>query len=95
MAGYVIAQVEVTDPEGFARYREMVGPTIEQYGGRYIVRGGKAEALEGDWDPGRLVIIQFDSVEQAKAWWACEEYAEAKALRQRTAKTNLTVVEGL
>ena len=95
MAGYVIAQVEVTDPEGFARYREMVPGSIEQYGGRYIVRGGKTEALEGDWDPGRLVIIQFDSVEQAKAWWACEEYAEAKALRQRTARTNLTVVEGL
>ena len=95
MAGYVIAQIEVTDPEGYARYREMVPATVEQYGGRYIVRGGKAEALEGDWEPSRLVVIQFDSVEQAKAWWACEEYAEAKALRQRTTKTKLTVVEGL
>lgn len=95
MAAYVIAQVEVTDPESFARYREMVPATLESYGGRFIVRGGKTEPLEGDWNPSRLVVIQFDSVERAKAWWASEEYAEAKALRQRSANTKLTVVEGL
>ena len=95
MAGYIIAQVDVTDPEGFGRYREMVPSTIEQFGGRYIVRGGNVEALEGDFNPGRLVIIQFDSAEQAKAWWASEEYAEAKALRQACANTKLSVVEGV
>ena len=95
MAAYIIAQLEITDPEGFARYREMVGPTIEQFGGRYIVRGGNVETLEGDFSPGRLVIIQFDSAEQAKAWWASEEYAEAKALRQACANTKLSVVEGV
>jgi uncharacterized protein (DUF1330 family) len=94
MAAYIIAQLEITDSEGFARYREMVPSTIEQFGGRYIVRGGKLETLEGDWSPARLVIIQFDSFEQAKAWWGCEEYAEAKALRQASAKTQLIVVEG-
>lgn len=95
MAGYVVAPDEVTDPGGFARYREMVPATIEQFGGRFLVRGGKAEALEGDWEPSRLIIIEFPSVEQARAWWASEEYAEAKALRQRTANTTLTVVEGV
>jgi uncharacterized protein (DUF1330 family) len=95
MAAYVVAQDEVTDPQGFARYREMVPPIIEQFGGRFLVRGGKAEALEGDWEPSRLIIIEFDSVERAKAWWSSEEYAEAKALRQRTANTKLTVVEGV
>ena len=95
MAGYIIAQLEITDPEGFGRYREMVPSTIEQFGGRYIVRGGKVETLEGDWSPERLVILQFDSAEQARAWWASEEYAEAKALRQASAKTQLIVVEGV
>ena len=95
MAAYVLAQVEITDPESFARYRQMVAPTIEQFGGRYIVRGGNVETLEGEFNPGRLVIIQFDSAERAKAWWDSEEYAEAKALRQACAKTNLSVVEGV
>ena len=95
MAGYVIAQDEITDQEGFARYREIVPAIIEQFGGRFLVRGGKTEALEGDWEPSRLIIIEFPSVEQAKAWWSSEEYAEAKALRQRTANTQLTIVEGV
>jgi uncharacterized protein (DUF1330 family) len=95
MAGYVIAQDEVTDPQGFARYREIVPAIIEQFGGRFLVRGGKAEALEGDWEPSRLIIIEFANVERAKAWWSSEEYAEAKALRQRTANTQLTIVEGV
>jgi uncharacterized protein (DUF1330 family) len=95
MAAYVIATVEITDPQGFEEYRTMVPATIQQYGGRFIVRAGKMETLEGDWEPKRLVIIEFDSVERAKQWWACEEYADAKALRQRTAKTDLIVVEGI
>ena len=95
MAAYILAQLDVTDPEDFARYREMVPSSIEQFGGRYIVRGGKVETLEGDWSPSRLVIIQFDSAEQARAWWASEEYAEAKALRQACANTQLIVAEGI
>ncbi len=95
MAAYVVAQDEITDPEGFARYREMVPAIIEQFGGRFLIRGGKAEALEGDWEPSRLVVIEFESVEQAKAWWSSKEYAEAKALRRRSARITLTVVEGV
>jgi uncharacterized protein (DUF1330 family) len=94
MAAYVIADLTITDPQGFEEYRNMVPATIAQYGGTYVVRGGKMERLEGDWEPRRLVIIEFESAERAKEWWSCEEYRGAKALRQRTAKTNLIVVEG-
>jgi uncharacterized protein (DUF1330 family) len=95
MAGYVVALDEVTDPEAFARYRQIVPAIIEQFGGRFLVRGGKPEALEGNWEPSRLIIIEFPSVERAKAWWASEEYAEAKLLRQGAANTTLTIVEGV
>ena len=94
MAGYVIAEVEVTDPQGFEEYRQLVPVSIEKYGGRYVVRGGQTDTLEGQWQPKRLVILQFDSVERAKQWWASDEYREAKALRQRTAISNLVIVEG-
>lgn len=94
MAGYVIVQVDVHDPEGFAVYRDMVPPTLEAYGGRYLVRGGEFECVEGRWNPKRLVIIEFDSVERAKQWWASEEYAPAKALRERTAESTMIVIEG-
>ena len=95
MAGYVIAEVEVTDPQGFEEYRQLVPASIEKYGGRYVARGGQTETLEGQWQPKRLVILQFDSVERAKQWWASEEYREAKAVRQRTAISNLVIVEGV
>jgi uncharacterized protein (DUF1330 family) len=94
MAGYVIAEVEVIDPQGFEEYRQLVPASIEKYGGRYVARGGQTETLEGQWQPKRLVILQFDSVERAKQWWASEEYREAKAVRQRTAISNLVIVEG-
>jgi uncharacterized protein (DUF1330 family) len=95
MAAYVIADLTITDPQGFEEYRQMVPATIAQYGGKYVVRGGRVETLEGNWDPKRLVIIEFESAERAKQWWASEDYREAKALRQRTAQTNLLVIEGV
>jgi len=94
MAGYVVVQVDVKDPVRYADYRAMVLPTLAKYGGRFIVRGGKTETLEGDWAPKRFVIVEFPTVEQAKAWWASPEYAEAKALSQATAETQMIVVEG-
>ena len=69
MAGYIIAEVQVTDPERYEEYRRQVEGTIAAYGGRYKVRGGKSEALEGDAPRGRLVVLEFDSYEQAKAWY--------------------------
>ena len=94
MAGYVVVQVSIHDPEGFAVYRDMVPPTLESYGGRYLVRGGDWENLEGEWNPERMVIIEFDSVDQAKNWWASEEYAPAKKLREESATSKLVIVEG-
>jgi uncharacterized protein (DUF1330 family) len=94
MAGYVIAQMSVTDPTAFAHYPGQAGPTVAAFGGRYVVRGGSIENIEGDWQPGRVVIIEFDSVEQAKAWYDSQEYEEAKALRIRSTISSLMIVEG-
>ena len=95
MAAYIVVQVDVKDPNRYADYRAMVLPTVAQYGGRFIVRGGKTETLEGDWAPKRFVVVEFPSVDQAKAWWASPEYAEAKALRQATSETQMIVAEGV
>jgi uncharacterized protein (DUF1330 family) len=95
MAAYIVVQVDVKDPNRYADYRAMVVPTLAQYGGRFIVRGGKTETLEGDWAPKRFVVVEFPSVDQAKAWWASPEYAEAKALRQATSETQMIVAEGV
>ena len=94
MAGYVIVQVDIKDPNRFAQYKDMVPPTLEVYGGRYLVRGGDLECFEGQWDPKRLVIIEFDSVEKARAWWQSDEYAPAKKLREQSADSKLVIVEG-
>jgi uncharacterized protein (DUF1330 family) len=95
MPAYVIVQLIITDPEGFEAYRNMVPATIAKYGGKYVVRGGNMETLEGHWDTQRLVILEFENAERAKQWWASEDYREAKELRQRTAQTQLIVVEGV
>ena len=95
MAAYIVVQVDIKDPERFAEYRTMVPATLEKYGGRFLVRGGAHETLEGDWSPKRLVVLEFDSVEKAKGWWDSEEYREPKALRQASADTQLVVVEGV
>lgn len=95
MAAYVIAQVDINDPERYAEYRKLVPASIEAYGGKFIARGGNAEVLEGDKQlPQRLVIIEFTSMERAKAWWASDEYREAKALRQATSNGTLFLVDG-
>lgn len=95
VAAFVIANVDVTDPVEFERYRAMVPATIEKFGGRYLVRGGKHERLEGDSDPKRIIVLQFDSFERAKEWWDSEEYREPKALRQKSARSRIILVEGL
>ncbi len=94
MSAYIVVEVDVKDPKGFADYRTMVPASIEAFGGKYRVRGGTVENLEGAWEPSRLVIIEFDSVEQAKRWWDSDEYREARNLRQATSDTKMVVVEG-
>ena len=95
MSAYVVVQVEVMDPEGYEGYKSMVPSSLAVYGGKFVVRGGACETLEGAWQPKRLVVLEFPSVAKAKAWWNSDEYRDAKALRQRTAKTEMIVVEGL
>ena len=95
MAAYVIAQIEITDPAAFEEYRREVPPTLARYGGRFIVRGGESETLEGDWQPQRLVVLEFPSRAAAKAWWSSQEYAAPKALRQRSARSQLLIIDGV
>jgi uncharacterized protein (DUF1330 family) len=95
MAAYVIVEIEVTDPVGYEDYKKQAAATVHQYGGKYIVRGGATETLEGDWKPKRIVILEFPTVQRAKEWLHCEEYREPRKLRHRTAKTNMLVIEGV
>lgn len=95
MSAYIVVEVNVKDPERYADYRTMVPPTLEVYGGRFLVRGGKSEQLEGSHLPERSVILEFESVERAKAWLNSDEYKDARALRHATAETNMFVVEGI
>ena len=95
MPAYVIVEIEVLDPEGYARYRELAPPTVAAHGGRYIVRGGQTAILEGDWSPPRLAVLEFPSLERAKAWWASAEYAAARAVRSGAARVRMVAVEGI
>ena len=95
MSAYLVVEVDVKDPERYADYRVMVPPTLEPYGGKFLVRGGAVETLEGKWQPSRVVVIEFDSVELAKRWWDSDEYRAARDLRQATAETKMIVVEGV
>ena len=95
MSAYVIAEIEVTDPETFEEYRKLVPPTIEAFGGRYVVRGGAIGSLEGGWQPKRMVVIEFDDAERAKAWHDSELYAPARALREASTNSRMIVVDGL
>jgi uncharacterized protein (DUF1330 family) len=95
MPAYIIVDIDITDPIGYEKYKELAGPTVEAQGGKYIVRGGKTEILEGDWQPKRIVVLEFESAQRAKDWLNSEEYQEPRKMRHRTARTNMILVEGL
>jgi uncharacterized protein (DUF1330 family) len=95
MAAYIFVNVEVHDPVRYEDYRRSVLPTLAPYGGRFLVRGGKVEVLEGSWSPKRLVLVEFPSAEKAREWWNSAEYAAPKALRQATSMTDMVMVEGV
>jgi uncharacterized protein (DUF1330 family) len=95
MSAYVIVEIEVHDPARYAEYKKLAGATVESHGGKYIVRGGKTEVLEGDWQPKRIVVLEFPSMNRAREWLNCEEYREPRQMRHRTAKTNMILVEGV
>ena len=95
MPAYLIAEVEITNPEGYAEYAKVVPATVEQYGGKFLVRGGKAHPLEGDWPERRRVVIEFPSSERAKAWWNSPEYAKPMAMRRAASNGRLMFLEGV
>jgi uncharacterized protein (DUF1330 family) len=95
MPAYLIAEVEVTNPAGYAEYSKVVPATVEKYGGRFLVRGGKAHPLEGDWPERRRVVIEFPSIEKAKAWWDSPEYAKPMAMRRAASNGRLIFLEGV
>jgi len=95
MSAYIIVEIEITDPVGYEEYKKQAAATVEQYGGKYIVRGGACKTLEGDWQPNRIVVLQFDNMEAARAWLSSPEYVGPRKQRHRTAKTRMILVEGL
>ena len=94
MAAYVIVEIEVVDRVGYEEYKKQAAATVHKYDGKYVVRGGKTEVLEGNWKPKRIVILEFPTMGRAKEWLNCEEYREPRKKRHATAKTNMLVIEG-
>ena len=95
MPALIIVDIEVTDPVRYEDYKKAASASIAAHGGRYLVRGGASEVLDGDWTPRRLVVLEFPTVEAAKGWRSSPEYAEAKAIRESCAHSNMIVVEGV
>jgi uncharacterized protein (DUF1330 family) len=95
MKAYAIVDIQILDTGKFEKYKQMAASSIAQYGGNYVVRGGKIEPLEGGWNPERLAIVEFPSVEQAKAWYDSMEYAPAKNIRKEASRTRFLIVEGV
>lgn len=94
MAAYIFGEIEVTDPAVYDEYRKQVPAVVTKYGGRFIVRGGRVEALEGGWSPKRFVALEFPSMEQALKWYRSKEYAPLIRLRQEGSRGKLIAVEG-
>jgi uncharacterized protein (DUF1330 family) len=95
MSAYVIAEIDITDPAAYEDYRRQVPAVIARYGGKYIVRGGKVEPLEGAWSPKRIAVVEFPSMEQALKFYRSPEYAPLIAIRQKASRGKLVIVEGI
>jgi uncharacterized protein (DUF1330 family) len=95
MAAYIVVDIDVHDAPGLEEYRRLVPGTITKYGGRFIVRGGAFQVLEGSWQPKRMVLLEFPSTEQAKRWYDSEEYRPLKAMRLKASTSNLVLVDGV
>ena len=95
MPGYLIAEIEIHDPALFEEYRKQVPASIAKYGGKFLVRGGAVESKEGGWQPKRLVVLEFASMDQARKWYHSLEYAPALAIRTRAGKSKVILVEGV
>jgi len=94
MTAYVIADITVTNPEGYAPYRPLAGASVAQYGGRFLARGGAVETLEGGWNPARVVIIEFPSMDVARKWYHSPEYQDALRIRLANSTGRVILTEG-
>ncbi len=94
MSVYMIIEIEITDKNTYAEYVEKVPATVEEYGGRYIVRGGAVTPLTGDWRPERVIVLEFPSADEMQRWNSSPEYLELAPLRMRSTKTRAIAVEG-
>jgi len=95
MSAYLIVDLEIVDRVGFEEYKKRVVRIVENYDGKYIVAGGRIETLEGYWNPKRIVMIEFPSMQRVKEWFSCEEYREPSKIRHRTATTQMILVDGV
>jgi uncharacterized protein (DUF1330 family) len=95
MAAYAIVDIEITDPEAYEEYRKQVPPLVAKYGGKYLVRGGEMEKVEGDWSPTRIVVLEFESMERVKEFYYSEEYEPLKQIRLSATKSNMVLVDGV
>ena len=95
MPAYLIAEIEVTDPETYEEYRRQVAATVERHGGRFLVRGGAIHGLEGEWKPKRLVVIEFPDADRLREWYSSAEYDRLKRIRQRSSTGKVLAVEGV
>ena len=94
MPAYLIADIDVTDPQGFKKYQEAVPGTIEKHGGKYIVRGGEVEPMEGDWMPKRMVVLEFPNMTTLKKWYNSNDYQNIIKDRTENSIGNMVFVEG-
>jgi len=95
MAAYLVVDIDVTNPAQFEEYKKLAPAAIAKYGGRYLIRGGAYEALEGNWKPQRLTIVEFDSMEKAKAFYTSPEYQVAINARAGAANFKALLVQGI
>jgi len=95
MSAYIIVDVAVHNVENYEGYKKLTPASLIPYQGKFIVRGGATETLEGDWQPGRFVMLEFPNAELARQWWHSTEYAPAKNIRQRAASTKMILAEGV
>jgi len=94
VAAYLIAEIEVHNPELFQEYRKLVPATIAKHGGKYLVRGGTVDPIEGGWKPARVVVLEFPTMAQASRWYRSLDYAPALAIRLKASTGKAILVEG-
>lgn len=95
MPAYVIVEIEVTDPQTYEGYKKLTPGTLALYEGKFVVRGGQTETLEGDWKPNRIVVLEFPTIEKARSWYQSPEYTAAKKIRQQASTGKMILVEGI